>query len=190
MRRWRSYLTGLAMVMALWGTGSATAPVDDPPPSTSTTTTTTTTQLRPTWSDPEVAPEPLATDRLACPGGECPRVTPRAPVRQHRISVIDVETWRSLVGAYFRTEDVDLALRVIACESHGDPAAQNPRSSAAGLFQHLTRYWARRAAAAGFAGASVFDPEANVAAAAWLVYSDGGWSHWRASQACWSGSAG
>jgi soluble lytic murein transglycosylase-like protein len=88
-----------------------------------------------------------------------------------------VEQWRTLVAAYFAPEHVEAALRVMACESAGDPDARNP-SGASGLFQHMVRYWPERAAKAGWAGASVFDPAANVAVAAWL--SDGGadWSHW------------
>lgn len=96
-----------------------------------------------------------------------------------------VEEWRSLVAAYFAPTDVDLALTVIACESGGDPNAQNPKSGAAGLFQHIPRYWEARSSAVGLPGASIFDPVANVAAAAYLVYADGGWKHWAASSACW-----
>lgn len=80
-----------------------------------------------------------------------------------------VERWRPLVGAYFPAALVGEALSIIRCESHGDPAAVNPVSGAAGLFQHMPRYWPDRAAAAGFPGASILDPEANIAGAAWLV---------------------
>ena len=92
--------------------------------------------------------------------------------------------WRALVSAYFAPEHVDLALRIISCESGGDPNAQNPRSGAAGLFQHIPRYWEARVAAAGMPGGSIFDPIANVAASAYLAYSDG-WGHWSASAGCW-----
>lgn len=80
-----------------------------------------------------------------------------------------VERWRSLVASYFPAELVDQALAIIACESLGDPAVINPISGTAGLFQHHPRYWPERTAAAGFPGAPAEDPEANVAAAAWLV---------------------
>ena len=80
-----------------------------------------------------------------------------------------VERWRPLVGAYFPPGLVDEALAVIRCESLGDPDIVNPVSGASGLFQHIPRYFPERAAAAGFPGASPFDPEANIAAAAWLV---------------------
>jgi hypothetical protein len=96
-----------------------------------------------------------------------------------------VEPWRRLVASYFVDSDVDLALSVMWCESKGDPNAANPRSSARGLFQNMEKYWFERSAAAGWAGASIFDPEANTAVAAWLVYQGGGWSHWNASRGCW-----
>lgn len=90
------------------------------------------------------------------------------------------EGWRPLVEIHFRPGDVDRAIRIIACESNGDPWARNPRSGASGLFQHMPRYWEERSRAAGFGGASIFDPEANVGVAAWLVYdyAGGGWQHW------------
>lgn len=88
-----------------------------------------------------------------------------------------VERWRPVVEMYFPEDRVDWALRIMECESHGDPEAKNPNSSASGLFQHLARLWPERAAKAGFADADVFDPFANVAVAAWLL-ENGGTSHW------------
>lgn len=94
-----------------------------------------------------------------------------------------VEQWRPLVMQYFPPSLIDDALSVMACESHGDPFAENPFTGAGGLFQHMPFYWPYRAANAGFEGKSVFHPEANVAASAWLVEvstEDGGdpWAHW------------
>jgi hypothetical protein len=94
-----------------------------------------------------------------------------------------VERWRPLVERYFGSDLVDEALLIIDCESSGDPEITNPRSSAAGLFQFISGTWEYASEQAGFAGASAFDPEANVASAAWLVgYSlDAGrsaWAHW------------
>ena len=92
-----------------------------------------------------------------------------------------VEQWRPLVAAWFRPGDVDRAMRIMQCESGGDPNVMHDYSnpaSASGLFQHLGKYWASRSAAAGFAGYSVFDPTANVATAAWLRDQRGGWGHW------------
>lgn len=90
------------------------------------------------------------------------------------------EGWRPLVELFFDADDVDRAIGIMACESKGDPRARNPYSGASGLFQHMPGYWAERSADAGYPGASIFDPEANVAVAAWLVYdyAAGGWHHW------------
>jgi len=114
------------------------------------------------------------------------------------------ERWRPLVARYFLPGDVEKALGLIRCESVGDPNAVSHKEwtvkpagwtaetadewKAKGLFQHLPRYWPERAAAAGFPGASIFDPEANIAAAAWLVYkTPGGWGHWSGA---WAGVDG
>lgn len=100
-------------------------------------------------------------------------------------SVSSVTDWRPLVERFFAADDVDRALDVISCESGGDPNAKNPSSSASGLFQHLGSEWDRRAYRAGWYQSDIFDPVANVAVAAWLVYEGGGWSHWSASGHCW-----
>jgi len=95
-----------------------------------------------------------------------------------------VEQWRPLVETYFPSDWVEWALRIMQCESGGDPNAKNPHSSASGLFQHLARLWPGRAKAAGWTGASVFNPEANIAVAAWLLHHGGrngpwtGTNHW------------
>lgn len=88
-----------------------------------------------------------------------------------------VEQWRPLVEKYFQPDAVPWAMRVMACESGGDPFAKNPNSSASGLFQHLARYWPDRSSAAGWGGADIFDGEANIAVAAWL-FATGGPGHW------------
>lgn len=94
-----------------------------------------------------------------------------------------VEQWRSMVAAYFPGEMVEPALRVIQCESLGDPEAYNPYSGASGLFQFLPGTWAVIAPKAGFGGVSVFDPEANIGTGAWLTAYYAGlardpWSPW------------
>ncbi len=95
----------------------------------------------------------------------------------------NVEEWRWLVEQYFPAELVDEALRVMKCESNGDPAAYNSRSGASGLFQFIPNTWNWASSKAGWAGASPFDPEANTASAAWLVQwslnrGKDAWSHW------------
>lgn len=92
----------------------------------------------------------------------------------------EVEQWRGLVQAYFPSSRVEEALRIIDCESNGDPNAVNPYSGAAGLFQFLPSTWESTSPKAGFAGASPFDAEANVGSAAWLAnrYEQLGYYFW------------
>lgn len=85
----------------------------------------------------------------------------------------NVEAWRPLVEQYWPADLVDCALNIIDLESEGDPRAYNSRTGAEGLFQHLSRYWKGRAAAAGFKDsnglyATPYHAEANIAAA-WLI---------------------
>lgn len=91
------------------------------------------------------------------------------------------EQWRSLVSQFFPGNRVEEALRIIDCESNANPNAENPYSGAAGLFQFLPSTWASTAPSAGYAGASVFDPEANIASAAWLAnrYQELGYYFWQ-----------
>lgn len=97
--------------------------------------------------------------------------------RPNRGMGTNVEQWRGLVASFFPAEQVERALCIIAHESGGNPDAKNPNSSASGLFQHLARYWPERSSAAGWGGASIWDPTANTAVAAWL-WSRDGWWHW------------
>lgn len=103
-----------------------------------------------------------------------PRAVARAPAR---VYAAGVEQWRPLVETYFAADQVERAMRIMACESGGNPNAKSPISSASGLMQHLGKYWSSRSASAGWAGASIWDPEANIAVAAWLQRT-GSWSHW------------
>ena len=95
------------------------------------------------------------------------------------------QDWRGLVELYFLPKHVDRAINIMQCESGGQPSAKNPRSTASGLFQHLHSLWPPRVAAAGWDQGSIWDPQTNVAVAAWLVYEGGGWSHWNESRHCW-----
>lgn len=92
-----------------------------------------------------------------------------------------VEPWRPLVSAYFRPGDVNRALCLMGYESGGNPNAKNPRSTAAGLFQFLRSTWDQIVPASitggSYASGRVYDPEANIAAAAWLRDAVG-WSSW------------
>jgi hypothetical protein len=82
----------------------------------------------------------------------------------------NVEYWRPLVAKYWPDNLVNCALNLIHRESKGDPRAYNSGSKAEGLFQHLSKYWKSRAAAAGFRDsnglyATPYNGEANIAAA-------------------------
>ncbi len=83
---------------------------------------------------------------------------------------------RDLFSQYFSGDDVDVAMRIAICESSLNTNAYNP-AGYGGLFQHSIAYWDSRAAAAGWAGASIYDGAANTAVAYWL-YSQSGWSPW------------
>lgn len=96
-----------------------------------------------------------------------------------------VQRWRSLVERYFPASLVNQALAVMQCESGGNPDAVNRYSGSTGLFQFMKGTWAIASARAGFGGYSRYDPEANIAAAAWLVnysintgHPGGAWGHW------------
>lgn len=91
-----------------------------------------------------------------------------------------VEQWRSTVERFFPSGRVNEALRIIQCESLGDPDAYNPYSGASGLFQFLPATWASTAPKAGFPDAGPFDPVANIGSASWLAnrYHDLGRSYW------------
>lgn len=80
-----------------------------------------------------------------------------------------VEQWRGLVAAYFPPEAVDRMLRIMACESGGDPGAHNP-SGASGLLQ-IMPFWQK-----AWPG-DYFDPSTNVAVAyqIWLQQGYGAW---------------
>lgn len=75
---------------------------------------------------------------------------------------------------------VDNAMKVIQCESNGNPMAVNPTSGTAGLFQNHPAYWQSRVdyirahhsdkAPNLPADASIFNPEYNTIVAAFLVW--------------------
>jgi hypothetical protein len=75
---------------------------------------------------------------------------------------------------------VDNGMKVIQCESNGNPMAVNPNSGTAGLFQNHPAYWQSRVdfirahhsdkAPNLPADASIFNPEHNTTVAAFLVW--------------------
>ena len=104
-----------------------------------------------------------------------------ARVRPPR-SIAGVEQWRPLVERYWPADLVGWALKIMACESGGDPWADNPRSTARGLFQFLRSTWDRGPALAlglpSYDSGAPYNPEWNIAAAAWLYQNWGGESQW------------
>ncbi len=100
-------------------------------------------------------------------------------------------TLTDLIQLHFDPSDWSWAHQVAMCESsaHGRDtysSAVNPTSGSTGWFQHLPKYWDERSEAAGLPGASMFDPVADVAVAAYLRYSTPqGVGHWYPSRHCW-----
>jgi soluble lytic murein transglycosylase-like protein len=98
-----------------------------------------------------------------------------APTASAAGTVVDV--YGLIVEAARRWNlDERVLLRIAWCESRFDPNASG-RGGTAGVFQFIPRTWAWVSEAAGFGGASPFDPLANVESAAWL-FAHQGPRHW------------
>lgn len=82
----------------------------------------------------------------------------------------NVEQWRNLVAAYFPAEHVDRMLRIMACESGGNPNAYNGSTGVAGLFQ-IHPLWQKP-----WPG-DYYDPWTNVAVA-YQVWLEQGYRAW------------
>lgn len=91
-----------------------------------------------------------------------------------------VDRWHLLVDAYFPEDEVDTALCIIRYESGGDPEADNPRSTAAGLFQILGSLWAPRF---GVSEGDLYDPATNVRLAR-HIWDESGWGAWTTDRLC------
>ena len=78
---------------------------------------------------------------------------------------------------------IPLALEIARCESGFNQFAKNKSSSASGVYQWLSSSWNNQPASTG--GISVFDAEANIKAAVWLI-AHGKISPWNSSRPCWS----
>jgi soluble lytic murein transglycosylase-like protein len=85
-----------------------------------------------------------------------------------------VQRWRPLVAAYFPDAEVETALCIIRHESGGNPNADNPGSTARGLFQILGSLWASHY---GVAQAELYDPVTNIRIAG-DIWDQHGWSAW------------
>ena len=85
---------------------------------------------------------------------------------------VGVEQWRSLVASIFPADTVDAVLRVMRCESGGNPNAVSPTNDH-GLMQINAVNFGR------FGGRSPYDPQANLEVAYAMSgggYSWGAWS--------------
>lgn len=102
------------------------------------------------------APAPLGTLRPVSPGVG---------------ATSSAEEWRWLVEAYFPAGWVEWGLKIIECESRGNPNAYNP-STASGLFQVKT-FWLSEITWV----TDLFDPTQNVQAAAYILTNYGA-HHW------------
>jgi peptidoglycan hydrolase CwlO-like protein len=101
--------------------------------------------------------------------------TPPTPPPGYQAEVVD------LIKRYFTPlgrDDLDMALCVAWRESRYTPTAVNKSSGAAGVFQFMPNLWPWFSSTAGWDGADVFDPNANVGVAAAIVKMFGWWP-WR-----------
>lgn len=154
-------------------TASGRPTLADLPTAPPTTTTTSTTQPPPpptttTTEAPQPAPEPVSAPASApeppAPAGEC-------------------GGYLGLIQAYWPADQVAKACAVMGCETGYtySPTAENPSSSASGLFQFLDGTWQNAkqhvAGASQYARASHAPAETQIAvAASW--WSRTSWSQW------------
>ena len=101
----------------------------------------------------------------------------------------DVTRWAPLVAEIMPGEEIDHVLRIIHCESRGDPAAVNPASRTVGLLQvhpGWLRGWGRpeaRLMAHDGGTVDLADPATNLQAGRWIrhledVAGAAPWSNW------------
>jgi hypothetical protein len=62
------------------------------------------------------------------------------PFEEPVLALKGVEQWRHIVEYFWPPWAVERMMRIMHCESKGDPNAKNPRSSATGLFQ-IMGFW-------------------------------------------------
>jgi len=169
-----------ALARATIGPDDATTTTTEATATTSTTAAPTTTAAAAPRQAPTTTAAPTTTT-VPPPPPPPPTTTttttaPPPPPPTHSDGV---EQWRPLVEVYWPADLVEDALSVMDCESGGDPDALNPVSGASGLFQFLPSTWTTSSVGAGWAGADVFDGEANIAVAAWLsAASTSPWEQW------------
>jgi hypothetical protein len=99
----------------------------------------------------------------------------------HATTYEETADWAFLVDKYFDDGDFDTAMSILACESGGNPTAQNPRSTARGGWQFLKSTWGWATTGSGFDvdpyPAGPDDPVQSTMMAAWLQNTYG-WTQW------------
>lgn len=85
--------------------------------------------------------------------------------------ITGVEQWRPLVAAYFPPNHVDRMLRIMQCESGGNPNAWNRKTNDRGLFQIHQAIWQK-----AWPG-DHFNPYVNVAVA-YQIWLEQGYQAW------------
>ena len=83
----------------------------------------------------------------------------------------------------FAVLDDDLLLRIIECESGGNPKAKNPNSTARGLLQIIKSSEEFCEEGLGLE-LDMYSPEDNLLCGRYLV-GHGGLAHWQTSESCW-----
>jgi soluble lytic murein transglycosylase-like protein len=122
----------------------------------------------------------LALTVLCCgPSGVPPAITVTVLEPEPTPVVPTVRSVSELLEQAARRYRVDPVRmrRIIRCESGFNPNAVS-RGGHKGLAQFADRTYAWAGREAGYGGWSVFDPEANLMAAAWLMSQPGGFAHW------------
>lgn len=128
-----------------------------------TTTTSTTVATTTTVPVPTTSPAP-------------PPVTTVPPPQPHAAeAVAGCGGWDLTIAAYFPPGEQAKACSVMMCESQGNPAARNPRSTASGLWQFLDSTW--RATTGRSDRAFQASPDEQTAAAA-ALWRSSGWQPW------------
>ncbi len=164
----RASYTALELERGPISTTTTTAPptTTTVPPTTTTTAPPTTTTVPPTTTTtapPTTTTVPPTTTTTAPPSSSSEQLT--------------TAEMRALAEEFFPGQ-VEKAMNVAWCESQWYPAIEGGGGAYVGLFQHAVRYWDERARRAGWEGASITDPRANTAVAAWLVEVNDGWGDW------------
>jgi hypothetical protein len=134
---------------------------------------------------------PLTTSQAIVPrelraivtGRTSEEMVPRARRVVPRVCPIDwrQSTWhvRQLIGcaaSHFGVER-EKALYIAWRESRYRPSAYNPGGDAAGIYQHLLKYWPGRAETFGFEDRSAFNARANIFVTMRMVRRYG-WAPW------------